>query len=349
MLKRKLCEAVFTWELTCDGPLLIGDGRYEKEEVMKPFEKNEKEKKKRNGWHPDNFFVNRMERNPLIDLVRDSGPNAPQISTTLQFYVPGTSIRGPFRSQAERIIRTLLNENSTNGNFACDPFEDNKDSQMASCSKRLQENDPKENKPYNFICPACKLFGCAGQASRIIFSDADIKDGKSVYRDMIGIDRFTGGVSTGGDDGGGANMRVHAIENATFTTTITVTNFELWQLGLLAYLFRDFEEKRVSIGHGKTKGFGRIKGEIKEMIFFYPRNDISQIEHMGSLMGSEAERSAYGIKECQAPLFTGWEKVADPLSLYTAYRVKDQSKTMFWETVAPKFNDEMNRLTQETP
>ena len=29
MLKRKLCEAVFEWELSCDGPLLIADGRYQ--------------------------------------------------------------------------------------------------------------------------------------------------------------------------------------------------------------------------------------------------------------------------------------------------------------------------------
>jgi hypothetical protein len=30
MLKRKLCEARFEWKLTCKGPLLIADGRYEK-------------------------------------------------------------------------------------------------------------------------------------------------------------------------------------------------------------------------------------------------------------------------------------------------------------------------------
>ena len=30
MLKRRLCEARFTWRLSCEGPLLIADGRYER-------------------------------------------------------------------------------------------------------------------------------------------------------------------------------------------------------------------------------------------------------------------------------------------------------------------------------
>ena len=46
MLKRRLCDAAFTWKLACEGPLLIADGRYEKE----------KEKEVEKGF-PDKVFV----------------------------------------------------------------------------------------------------------------------------------------------------------------------------------------------------------------------------------------------------------------------------------------------------
>lgn len=61
MLKRKLCEATFQWKLKCEGPLLIADGKYSQKEVMKPYEGNDAEKKKRSGWYPDKFFINHTE------------------------------------------------------------------------------------------------------------------------------------------------------------------------------------------------------------------------------------------------------------------------------------------------
>ena len=280
-----------------------------------------------------------VSKNELDEVARKCNDQPPYIS----FFVPGTSIRGPFRALAERIVRSLLPEDAPPWLTACDPFEQDREnnSQTLGCSKRLESEADGKSK-YAAACPACKLFGCAGLASRIQFTDADIDSGyRSIYRDMIGIDRFTGGVYKGGDSGGGANMRFHVLENTTFAMTITVINFELWQLGLMAYVFRDFEQGLVPIGFGKSKGFGRVQGSIEEITLTYPAV-YEHIEHLGSFMNSETERSYYGIEEYKAPPFEHFETRQTALSLYQSIRVTDFEA--FWRTVAPAFNDYVSLL-----
>jgi CRISPR/Cas system CSM-associated protein Csm3 (group 7 of RAMP superfamily) len=199
MLKRRLCEASFQWSLHCEGPLLVADGRYEKPKNA-PKE------------HPQKVFVSHATDAALGNV----GPRPEALR--LPFYVPGTSLRGPFRAQAERIVRSLRPAEALPPATACDPFEMKEGKPLTSCSKRLDAT--RTDAPYAAACPACKLFGCTGTASRIQFADADIPSSskphgavRSVYRDMIGIDRFTGGVHLT-EDGHGANMRLHALENA---------------------------------------------------------------------------------------------------------------------------------------
>lgn len=329
MLKRKLCQADFTWELTCDGPLLIQDARYTE------FKNNElKRIKQANDVFPGCIFLSRATNDDFTKKARESKRKAPE----LPFFVPGTSIRGPFRAQAERIIRSLLPENARNGLTACDPFlqEEQDGRNLLSCSKRLQKPS-KEKSIYAKACPACKLFGCSGLASRIIFTDTDIKHRTSVFRDMIGIDRFTGGVYSG------ANMRFHVLENTKFTTKISVTNFELWQLGLLAYVFRDFAEQTVPIGYGKTKGFGLVKGEVKKIILTYPK-DTNQIEHLASLMKEERDFTFYDIMHSEAPEFDQMKNIPQDMSLYHQKNITGIPS--FMQTVAPFFNCFINSLNE---
>lgn len=318
MLKRKLCEAVFDWRLECKGPLLIADGRYEK-----PPSKDD-------NHYPDKIFISQADMSgKVLPQLKANPAKAPE---GLPFYIPGTSLRGPFRSQAERIIRSLLPEDARSGKTACDPFEQDKQnrSDTLSCSKRL-EGEPVK---YRAACPACKLFGCAGLASRIIFEDAHISHYRSVYRDMIGIDRFTGGVYTGGESGGGANMRFHVLEDTVAATKIIATNFELWQLGLLAYVFRDFAEGLVPVGFGKTKGFGRVRATVKEITLTYPKDKaVGKIEHLGTLAAGESEH--YDFYPSPAP-DVALTKQSNRFGLYETYRISDLDG--FWATVAPVFN-----------
>jgi len=325
MLKRKLCEARFEWKLACEGPLLISDGRYDKDQLPEA-----------EGKWPNMIFISHSDKSRIYQAVQ-AATSAEALR--LPFYVPGTSLRGPFRAQAERIIRTLLPETASPPLTACDPFSMD-EQEPKSCSKRIDLTKPAV--PYAVACPACKLFGCTGTASRITFADAKIQEGyRSVYRDMIGIDRFTGGVHSG------ANMEFHALEGATFTTRIVVANFELWHLGLIAYVFRDFEQGLVPIGFGKTKGFGAVTGEVKNVLLTYPIGRTSgQVHHMGSL-ASDSERERYGLHASEAPKCDLAKVATGGLSLYETFSVSDAAKISFWESVAGAFNDFIEKKIKE--
>ena len=335
MLKRKLCEAVFEWELSCDGPLLIADGRYQAPKNDKNGNNNTNQEK---GIYPDKLFISRAPTVPQLTPQNYKNPAA----FNLPYYIPGTSLRGPFRAQAERIIRTLATTDTKPTVTACNPF-DMDDNNPQSCSKRLDKT--KAEFPYSAVCPACKLFGCTATASRIEFTDAEIIDKddpnrpvRSVYRDMIGIDRFTGGVYSG------ANMRFHALENTRFSTTITVTNFELWQLGLLAYVLRDFEDGLVPIGFGKTKGFGQVKGTVKSIELRYPKTaSLDQtLAHLGSLASSE-EQKRYQLHNAPDCIFSDLIPSTAPLlSIYSGYQVTSDKHNTFWEGTADAFNHFMH-------
>ena len=327
MLKRRLCEARFTWRLACEGPLLIADGRYEK--------KKDETKK---GKNPDKVFICRAPQKDVEKAIEYARTAA---DVRLPFYVPGTSLRGPVRARAERILRTLIPGDPPAS--ACDPFQNEPGKTPQSCSKRLDETHA--DVPYAVACPACRLFGCTGTASRILISDADVKGGRSVFRDMIGIDRFTGGVFQGEMDdagekkkSGGANMRFHALEGATFSTEIAITNFELWQLGLLAFVFRDFEEGLVSIGFGKTKGLGQVKGTIEKIHLVYPAGrQAGRVQHLSSLASAE-ERTRYGLHPSEAPeIAMKRAQEAGRLQLFETFEVQDAGA--FWDAVAPSFTD----------
>jgi CRISPR/Cas system CSM-associated protein Csm3 (group 7 of RAMP superfamily) len=327
MFKRRFCEAAFQWDLECDGPLLIRDERYAE------FKGDQ-----RQGF-PSCIFMSHISRREMASKAPQWANSPPQ---GLPYYVPGTSIRGPFRALAERIIRSLMPEDALPPFTACDPFEQEAPNTIG-CSTRLVKGN-EDKTAYAAACPACKLFGCAGLASRIRFADAEILLGTSVYRDMIGIDRFTGGVYTGGDSGSGANMRLHALENTSFTTTVTVTNFELWQLGLLAYAFRDFEMCLVPIGFGKTKGFGQVRGKVSKIVLTYPSAQ-TRIDHVGSLMINKDERHFYGLHDYDAPAFDHLDQGRGSLSLFQSVSVTDTAA--FWTAVVPAFNAYIKELDRK--
>lgn len=321
MLKRRLCEASFEWHLRCPRPLLVSDGRWSED----------RDRRKKAGEDlqgvPNQVFQNRNSLAEMRRAMRADGPDTGRLS----FFVPGTSLRGPLRAQIERILRSVLPETAVVPTTACDPFEDEDDASK-SCSQRFDDRAP--DVPYAAACPCCKLFGCTGTASRIALGDADIAhpEGErfhSVYRDMIGIDRFTGGVHSG------ANMRFHVLENTAFSTTVTVRNFELWQLGLLAFAFRDFEEGRVSLGFGKTKGFGQVVGEVTRAELTYPRGRAEgKVEHLGSLASPE-EVEHYGLRPDDPPECPMKEIPSEGLDLYRHFEVQDLSA--FWAATAGAF------------
>ncbi|HXK89815.1 MAG TPA: CRISPR-associated RAMP protein Csx7 [Thermosynergistes sp.] len=166
-----------------------------------------------------------------------------------EVYLPGSSLKGVLCSHAERIARTLKPE------AACDPFGD------TSCSRIFDKKKPGTTEAYRDSCLICKLFGSTGFAGRLATTDAYAvgTPPEPAQRDGVGIDRFTGGAARG------AKFELEVITEGVFATSLHLRNFELWQLALLGFVLKDLADGLIRIGMGKSRGLGKVRGEVQEM------------------------------------------------------------------------------------
>jgi CRISPR-associated RAMP protein (TIGR02581 family) len=182
-----------------------------------------------------------------------------------EIYIPGSTLKGALRGQCERIARTL-NEAS-----ACDPFA--RSGSLRACSDIFDEREhPRAGGPhpggggplnsatiYREACPICRLFGSSHQSGRIAVSDAYLVDGCEPALSIRGgtaIDRFTGGAASRG------KYESEVAADSAFTFDVVMRNFELAQLGLVGYALRDLLDGELRLGSGKSRGLGRVNGEI---------------------------------------------------------------------------------------
>jgi hypothetical protein len=133
---------------------------------------------------------------------------------------------------------------------------------MMSCSRIFdKEKWDRTSLTYPNACLICKLFGSTGFAGRLSTTDAYAigEIPKPQRRDGVGIDRFTGGSAHG------AKFELEVITEGTFATTLHLRNFELWQLALVGFLLQDLKDGLIRIGMGKSRGLGKVRGEIQEV------------------------------------------------------------------------------------
>lgn len=246
MLKRLLNECILDAELVVTGRLL----------VKEPAEETESRKGKRDH---------------LITMgVRTYRPDG-----SLSIYLPGASLKGALRSQAERIARTL------NPEGACDPFAVISPGRSwpadLACSERIvwrqEKKDPTLDAKhlYTEVCPICRLFGHVAWGRRLRITDfypVDTPD--AVQMTHIGIDRVSGGVATkyegqGKPAKGGRTFNQEYVYKARLRGSIILENYELWQLGLLGFLWRDMAEGLLTVGHKQTAGAGVVQPGLNEM------------------------------------------------------------------------------------
>lgn len=192
-----------------------------------------------------------------------SGPNMAFVRTWRngdpQVYLPGSSIKGVLRSHAERITRTF------DETKACDPFS--KDGPTMFCGERFQqrkkrfEEQVENQEVYASSCPICRLFGSTWYGGRLATADAYAEGTppRPEQRDGVGIDRFTGGAAHG------AKFELEVITSGTFTTSLHIRNFELWQLGLVGFLLQDLKDGLIRVGMGKSRGLGAVSGEVRSV------------------------------------------------------------------------------------
>ncbi|NJN68118.1 MAG: CRISPR-associated RAMP protein [Chloroflexaceae bacterium] len=222
-----------------------------------------------------------------------------------QVYIPGSSLKGVFRSHTEKIIRTLRPGETV----VADPFEKNGDNQ--SCSTWFNERKEGEKLTneivYTDSCPVHRLFGSTYFIGRVSIGDAYLVDENGAYldrntpqakreptenRDGVGIDRLTGGSSPG------ALFSLEVVSSGTrFRTEVLLRNFECWQLGALLLVVQDMEDELVRLGSGKSRGLGAVRGTVDEVVVHHlgptPGRADTELWGLGQFLGND---SPYGTK-----------------------------------------------------
>ena len=238
MLKKLVNEAYCTLSITTTGPLLIKSGQ-----------------------------------------ATISGPDMTPVLTfrngRQEVFLPGSSLKGVFRSHIEKIVCSLKPQ------VVCYPFSGHEDKEidhtqrkkdyLDSCGDRFNKEANRSEKDRHRIdeqtdyvyaqsCPTCRLFGSTGFIGRIAISDAYLmKDTKGITeeRDGVGIDRLTGGSSHG------AKFELEVVSSGvTFETDIHLRNFEIWQLGMFFVVLQDMADQLIHLGSGRSRGLGQVTAKI---------------------------------------------------------------------------------------
>lgn len=204
-----------------------------------------------------------------------------------EVYLPGSSLKGVFRSHLEKICRTLKDGRVCNpflkaadvarqqgGNLVCPDFHNvSCGDKLELCekgkievAKRVWERDAKNfdtAAAYSHSCPVCRLFGSVFFKGRISIDDAYLTAGTSESvesRDGVGIDRLTGGAADG------AKFELEVVSSGvSFDTEIVIRNFETYQLGMLLVGVTDLVDGLIRIGSGGSRGLGAVTAQLQDV------------------------------------------------------------------------------------
>jgi len=331
MLKRLLNECILTVELSATGRLLLKE----------PPE----DTKKRYEGHPEAFQI--------AQPVRTTRPDG-----TESLYLPGASLKGALRAQAERIARTL----NSHGAGACDPFatiprDGSRPPDDTACSERIvvrqryhqraQRQDPDVEEltipqRYCDVCPICRTFGHLGWGRRLRITDFYPTDEPgSLEMTHISVDRASGGVSTPylgrRKYGSGRTFTLQYTYRARLQGQIILENFELWQLGLLGFLWQDMADGLLPVGHKQTTGTGDLHPHLREMqltrLGVTPPAD-GELRGVGALF-SDAEVYGYDVETDVLPRpDLHWSRPAGDIRWEA--RLDQAAAKRLWSDLAPK-------------
>lgn len=206
--------------------------------------------------------------------------------------LPASSLKGVLRSTAERILRsieTLRSANVDRAPLADDPFVHTEgrsqeeyddwlaqqprvqiaDSELLEWMQARKQAPPTPEAIYPLLSAATQLFGATTYAGLVTLDDAHAPAKATLRRSHVAIDRFTGGVGEG-------PFLEELAAAAPLETTLTVANFALWQIGLLALVFQEMNRGYVAVGGGTRKGQGRVRVEATQIVFQYAHRDAQE-------------------------------------------------------------------------
>jgi len=173
--------------------------------------------------------------------------------------LPGSSLKGNFRSTAERLAphlglsACLLNSGLSGVNCITDETYRNTRHQEF---KDLKEETKKITWLTRETCAVCKLFGSPYQGSRIFFSDGSLKQ-----HDLTGV-QLRDGVCIDRDSGTAVNQMVYNFEvvarEVGFSTTIELENPSDAELALVGAVLAEWQAG-FRIGGFTSRGLGKVR------------------------------------------------------------------------------------------
>ncbi|MEP7289689.1 MAG: RAMP superfamily CRISPR-associated protein [Chloroflexota bacterium] len=188
----------------------------------------------------------------------------------LSLYIPGGTLKGTLRRAAEHVLQAVKLD-------CCD-------SEHSCDTRSTVKSATTPAAVYHALCSTCRIFG-----SPLIRSHLMVTDSFPVEPLKAIITRRNTGEST------------EIVQNETFYGTLSLRNFERWQVGLLALLIARINMADVQIGAHRSEGMGCIILRYRCLTLLYPGLDSTPVQQdrlrtrlhgVGQFMGAG---NAYGF------------------------------------------------------
>jgi CRISPR-associated protein Csm3 len=206
-------------------------------------------------------------------------------------FIPGSSMKGAFRSAVERVAASLPSVRS------CGLFAGN--DPRCPTPRHTEDKDTVVNEElYKELCDTCHVFGSPFMAAKVRFSDLAVIPatwaGLTEVRDGVGIDR----------DSERAVDRIkydyEVVPSETeFAFRLLLENPDPThhELGLMAVGLREFEAGMIAIGGIRTRGLGRCR--LHDLsIYYLDFHDATKFKTY--LKGGQLEVEAFKLSESEA-------------------------------------------------
>ncbi|MBN2208090.1 MAG: hypothetical protein JW759_02175 [Candidatus Coatesbacteria bacterium] len=170
-------------------------------------------------------------------------------------FVPGSSLKGAIRSQAQVSIKTLTDA-AKSAVWACDFPESLDNESLSFCLRGGSASGP---------CALCKLFGSTINPSRVFARDLSLceewSESLMQHRATLGISRrFRRGI-----EGSGRIIEVIP-PGLSFRFEILVSEPLDWELGLIFWVIENLDKGLGRLGGGRRLGLGNVSLQVSQVV-----------------------------------------------------------------------------------
>jgi CRISPR-associated RAMP protein (TIGR02581 family) len=203
-------------------------------------------------------------------------------------YIPGSSLKGVFRTASEFLARSY-------GLNVCLMGEGCKNSYDNELKKIMEKGDVESIKAtLSKYCLICKIYGSATFRSHINFEDAYPPEGHIPSRSVkagIAINRRSGAVKTG-------PYHVEFVDpGAVFNQTTSFINVPNYGIGLFSEIIENVNSGFIKVGGLKSRGFGRVLMKPKKLEGFIILNgEYKSVESIKSLLPVDGDDEVVEIE-----------------------------------------------------